>query len=253
MHAPSQASARFFIAFRSLLRPNCRTSCADLPKRPFTALRLNHAPPGRAFSTSKFARQQASSESQTESFHTQHQTLTSRTHYDLFPSSLPQGPPPQGPFNVDLASLRREFLQLQAKEHPDLHRGADKARAEGASAAINEAYKTLQNPLLRAQYLLRLRGIEVESEHEKLEDPELLGSVMEAREEIEEAESEEEVERLREPNELRTRESVRRLAEAFERDELEMARRECVRLRYWVNIRESLDAWEGGSVGALQH
>merc|ERR1711939_855114 len=141
-----------------------------------------------------------------------------QTHYEFFPKTLPSGPPPSGPFHIDVRELRREFLQLQSIAHPDRHPQHLKTRAEATSARINEAYKTLQNPLLRAQYLLSLRGIDVaEDETAKVDDPELLMEVLDAREEIENAEE------------------------------------EGVRLRYWVNIRESLDAWERGKPVVLVH
>src|SRR5689334_18493165 len=44
---------------------------------------------------------------------------TPSTHYHFFPESLPSGPPPKGRFAVDLSSLKKEFLQLQARAHPD--------------------------------------------------------------------------------------------------------------------------------------
>lgn len=174
------------------------------------------------------------------------------THYDLFPHTLPAGPPPTGPFAINLRDLRAEFLQLQARAHPDRHAGASKPRAEAASALINDAYKTLQDPLLRAQYLLRLRGMDVaEDETARVQDPGLLMEVLEVREGIEAAREVDEVEGLRVENERRVGESVRVLEGAFERDDLEGARGEAVRLRYWVNIGESLREWEGGRMGGV--
>jgi molecular chaperone HscB len=176
------------------------------------------------------------------------------THYELFPSTLQEGPPPKGAFNINVSKLRREFLQLQAKAHPDLHHGQDKARAEGLSALINEAYKTLQNPLLRAQYLLSLRGIEVaEDETAKVEDPELLMEVLETRETIEEAQSEQELEPLKKWNNSRIEDSISGLSKAFAADDLEAAKDEAIRLRYWINIKDSLDAWEKGKPVVLVH
>ena len=135
-----------------------------------------------------------------------------------------------------------------------MHQGADKARAEGLSSLLNEAYKTLQNPLLRAQYLLSLRGIEVaEDETAKVEDPELLMEVLEVREAIEEAQSEEELVPLQEANGKKIEYSVGELDRAFAEDNLERAKSEAVRLRYWVNIKESLDAWEKGKPVVLVH
>ncbi|PMD41526.1 Co-chaperone Hsc20, partial [Hyaloscypha variabilis F] len=177
-----------------------------------------------------------------------------QTHYEFFPKTLPQGPPPSGPFHIDIRELRREFLQLQAVAHPDRHPHNLKTRAEATSARINEAYKTLQNPLLRAQYLLSLRGIDVaEDETAKVEDPELLMEVLDAREEIENANEEEELEEMKRINEERIERSEAILDKAFKRDDIEGAKGEAVRLRYWVNIKESLDAWERGKPVVLVH
>lgn len=122
------------------------------------------------------------------------------------------------------------------------------------SAQINEAYKTLQSPLLRAQYLLSLRGIEVaEDEHAKVDDPELLMEVLDAREQIEEAQSEEDLVGMKKENDARIEESVKVLEEAFATDNIEAAKAEAVRLRYWINIGDSLHAWERGKPVVLQH
>src|SRR6266516_6320322 len=60
-----------------------------------------------------------------------------QTHYDLFPQSISQGPPPTGAFQIDIRALRKEFLQLQAQAHPDRHPQGFKLQAEAASARIN--------------------------------------------------------------------------------------------------------------------
>ena len=174
--------------------------------------------------------------------------------YDLFPSTLPKGPPPRGPFIVDRQQLKREFLQLQARAHPDRHTGANKAKAEGTSALINDAYRTLQDPLRRAQYLLSLRGIDVaEDERLKVEDPELLMEVLEVREAIEAAQDEEELEDMKRNNDVNVERSEEVLDEAFGQDDVQRAMDEAVKLRYWINIRESLDGWERGKPVVLVH
>ncbi|KAF2463012.1 Co-chaperone Hsc20 [Lindgomyces ingoldianus] len=181
-------------------------------------------------------------------------SLKSHTHYHFFPQSLPAGPPPHGRFSIDLPSLKKEFLQLQARAHPDLHPAENKNKAQALSARINEAYNTLQSPLLRAQYLLSLRGIDVhEDETAKVEDPELLMEVLETREQIEEAETEEDLVGMKTDNERRIGESVKVLEGAFERDDVDRAKSEAVRLRYWVNIKDCLDGWERGKPVILEH
>lgn len=86
-----------------------------------------------------------------------------------------------------------------------------------------------------------------------MEDPDLLMEVLETRERIEEAESEEELHGLKAENDDRIENSVRILESAFERDDVEGAKSEAVRLRYWVNIKESLDSWEKGKPVVLVH
>ena len=172
----------------------------------------------------------------------------------MFPESLPRGAPPAGAFAIDLRQLRREFLRLQGAAHPDRHSGELRSRAEATSTYINEAYRTLQDPLLRAQYLLSLRGIDVaDDETATVEDPELLMQVLETRETIEEAQAEEDLEPLRRENDARIAASLSVLEKAFEADDLPAAKSEAVKLRYWVNIRDSVQNWEKGKPVVLIH
>jgi len=183
-----------------------------------------------------------------------HTQTEGQTHYHFFPNTLPSGPPPHGRFAIDTTALKHEFLRLQSRAHPDLHPPENRVKAQALSARINEAYKTLQSPLLRAQYLLSLKGIEVaEDETAKVEDPELLMEVLDARERIEEAASEEDLEEMKTENDVRIEDSVKILEKAFERDDIVQAKEEAVKLRYWINIKESLDQWEAGKPVVLQH
>ncbi|KAH8179857.1 dnaJ domain-containing protein [Sarocladium implicatum] len=230
-----------------------RAAATSVSSRPFlapsiaatiTTTSLSSSPTSRSFSHTTTVRQDSSSVA-----------TPPKTHYDLFPQTLPSGPPPAGHFPIDLRALRREFLHLQSQYHPDLHpAGPQKTRAEATSALINDAFKTLSNPLLRAQYLLSLRGVDVANDETlKIEEPDLLGLVLEAREEIEDAEEEEELEGPRRENDERIGASEEVLERAFREDDVEAAKREAVRLRYWVNIKESLDNWEKGKPVVLQH
>lgn len=181
-------------------------------------------------------------------------SLKAATHYDIFREVLPKGPPPEGPFAVDSKSLRKEFLRIQATAHPDRHPQEQKSRAEATSARINEAYRTLQDPLLRTQYLLSLKGIDVaEDETARLDDQTLLIDVLESQEEIESAQQEKDLEALSETNDLRLQHSVRILEEAFAKDDMETAKKEAIKLRYWTNIHNSIHSWESGKPIRLVH
>ncbi|KAF2970177.1 hypothetical protein GQX73_g3384 [Xylaria multiplex] len=228
---------------------------ASLPLTPQTRSRPQNANAStatittrRSFSTSRAAQ---TTEADTSAAPT---AKVPRTHYEFFPKTLPAGPPPAGPFAIDVRALRREFLGLQAGAHPDLHPAHMKARAQAASARINEAFKTLESPLARAQYVLALRGRDVAGdETAKVEDAELLMLVLETRECIEEAREEGDLEALRIENEERIAECEDRLQELFAQDRLDEARAETVRLRYWVNVRESINNWEKGKPVVLEH
>ena len=69
--------------------------------------------------------------------------------------------------NVDVAGLEREFYTLSRKLHPDLYSGADAREQEWSleqSSQLNDAYRTLKDPIKRTQYLLRLEGVELEEQ-----------------------------------------------------------------------------------------
>ena len=69
--------------------------------------------------------------------------------------------------NLDEARLEREFYDLSRKLHPDLNARADKREQEWSleqSSLLNDAYRTLKDPIKRTQYLLGLEGVELEEQ-----------------------------------------------------------------------------------------
>lgn len=177
-------------------------------------------------------------------------------YYTIFPKTIPGGPPPSSPFIIPLPDLKREFLQLQGISHPDKYPpGPAKQRAEALSAFVNEAYRTLVDPLNRAQYLLReMHGVDVTAEDGAAKhslDPELLMEVMSVQETIEEIsadpKAEETIERMKSGNKERIEESIGALAKAFDNSDIEGARKECVKLRFWYSVGEGLREWVPGT------
>lgn len=77
--------------------------------------------------------------------------------------------------------------------------------------------------------------------------------VMDAQEAIESAGSEDEIEVLKTENRARMRETEDGMGRAFEKGDVEGARRECVRLKYWVSLQQGLDDWEEGKEVRLVH
>lgn len=87
-------------------------------------------------------------------------------------------PPPGGDYyavfgmeprlEIELGSLEREFHRLSRKLHPDRFARAGENEKEWSladTALLNDAYRTLRNPIPRTEYLLKLRGAEIGEEH----------------------------------------------------------------------------------------
>ena len=69
--------------------------------------------------------------------------------------------------NLDTASLEREFYELSRRLHPDLSARFDKREQEWSlekTSQLNDAYRTLKDPIKRTEYLLRLEGVELEEQ-----------------------------------------------------------------------------------------
>src|SRR5579864_6318409 len=68
---------------------------------------------------------------------------------------------------LDGAALEKDFYDLSRKLHPDLNaRSASKEQEWSLeqSSLLNDAYRTLKDPIKRTQYLLRLEGVELEEQ-----------------------------------------------------------------------------------------
>ncbi|ANB14582.1 Jac1p [Sugiyamaella lignohabitans] len=166
-------------------------------------------------------------------------------YYSFFPQSFPNGPPPKGPFEINAKQLKQEFLKLQAQTHPDKAGSVDpnnelRKKFELRSSQLNIAYKSLLNPLDRAQHLLLLRGIDALSERDSLQDEDLLMDVLMAREAIADSNSREDLLSLQQENDKRLSESETALISAFSEDDLESAKNETIRLSYWQNIKNQI-------------
>ncbi len=95
------------------------------------------------------------------------------------------GLPPR--FDLDQADLHRRYVRLSAQNHPDRFPDAlEQIEASQRSAAINDAYRQLSDPELRANALLTLLGGPDKADDKSL-PPDLLPQMMETLEELERA------------------------------------------------------------------
>jgi len=93
-------------------------------------------------------------------------------------------------FRLDLAQLERSYREIQSRVHPDkfVHASDAERRASVQSATqVNEAYRTLKNPIARARYLLAQLEVDVQTESNAAMPAEFLLEQMQWRESVEEA------------------------------------------------------------------
>jgi len=90
---------------------------------------------------------------------------------------------------VDMEALERKFLQLSWKLHPDNFVNATAAEREISlkrSSELNDAYRTLRDPVARVEYLLAIEGARKEGHNKQTAPPELLEEVFELNESLDE-------------------------------------------------------------------
>jgi molecular chaperone HscB len=69
--------------------------------------------------------------------------------------------------NIDVPELEKDFYEMSRKLHPDLNARAGNKEQEWSleqTSLLNDAYRTLRDPIKRTQYLLRLEGVELEEQ-----------------------------------------------------------------------------------------
>ena len=98
--------------------------------------------------------------------------------------------------HIDMTALERTFYRLSRRIHPDLYAQASPQERQWSldqTSLLNDAYRTLKNPIARTEYLLKLEGVVLEagkSEDGKPKDsrvpPDMLEEVFELNMQLEE-------------------------------------------------------------------
>jgi molecular chaperone HscB len=136
--------------------------------------------------------------------------------------------------HLDDSELEKRFYSLSRQFHPDYFMSAsdqERSASMERSSALNDAYRTLSNPITRAHYLLGLEGLK---EAEKKAPPELLEEVFELNMEIEQIKAAREL--GDEDDLLQARESLQRATAGLNArlDEIDQ------------KLRRAFDQWDTG-------
>ena len=105
-----------------------------------------------------------------------------QSHFELF--GVPAA------FRLDVAALERAYRDIQSRVHPDrfAHAGDAERRASLQwTTRVNEAYRTLKDPVQRAKHLLELHGVDVAFETNTQMPTDFLMQQLELREALERA------------------------------------------------------------------
>jgi molecular chaperone HscB len=139
-------------------------------------------------------------------------------------------------FDIDGDKVEKQYLGFQRVLHPDrfvAKSAKERAIAEAQAADMNLAYETLKDPLRRAAYLLKLAGRDAAvSRDQTVKDPVLLMEAMEAREQLSEATSVDEVEKLQVEAGAKAIDLIAQLSRAFAAEDYERADKLATRFKY---------------------
>jgi len=94
------------------------------------------------------------------------QATTSANYFEVFGLSLQ--------LHIDLSKLEQEFYRLSRRLHPDLFARASTNEQQWSlenTSLLNDAYRTLKDPIRRTMYLLKLEGAEFAEEDRDRSNP----------------------------------------------------------------------------------
>jgi molecular chaperone HscB len=145
-------------------------------------------------------------------------------------------------FDLDLDRLEKQYLGFQRTMHPDrfvTKTAKERAIAESQAVSMNEAYETLKDPLRRAAYLLERAGRTAAVDRDQtVHDPELLMEAMEARENLSEVATVEDLEKLQVEAGAKAIDLIAQLSRAFAAEDYDAANRAATRMKYWRKFLE---------------
>jgi molecular chaperone HscB len=93
-------------------------------------------------------------------------------------------------FGLDLKALEHRHRELSKALHPDKHTASapgERRMALSRAIDVNEAFRTLKDPIKRAEAMLARSGVAVSETNEQKVPPALLMEMMESREELADA------------------------------------------------------------------
>jgi molecular chaperone HscB len=149
-------------------------------------------------------------------------------------------------FNVDIDAIEIQYLKQQQALHPDrfaTKSAREKALSQQQAASLNEAFETLKNPVSRAEYMMRMNGVEPEGgEGQTVNDPALLMEAMEMREALDDAGDRAAIDTIIRDVRKMARDCEKEVATAINGGAYDAARKLTTRLRYLLKMAQEARA-----------
>ena len=167
------------------------------------------------------------------------QDIFSQNYFEIF--DLPVA------FELDLARLNENNRALQKQYHPDRVTTQDEAesrRAMQLTSLINQAFDTLKSPIARAQYLLKLKGVDMESDTDTSMDGAFLMEQMEFREAIAEVRDQDDpldvLDRMAKDLKQTMKQLEQQFSTSYAEDSLEQARDAVRKMQFIIKAQQEV-------------
>lgn len=116
----------------------------------------------------------------------------------------------------------------------------EKEISESYSSLVNKAFGVLQSPVKRALHLLAIKGEKI-SEEQKLDEPEFLLEIMELNEEVEAANTDEELVELNKKNKAQLEGLVQEVSNCFKNNDVRRAKEVIIKMKYYWSVGEHIN------------
>ncbi|MBC8068219.1 MAG: Fe-S protein assembly co-chaperone HscB [Deltaproteobacteria bacterium] len=151
-------------------------------------------------------------------------------------------------YDIERTELERSYLALQQLHHPDRAVGGSVGEQRAAlerSAAINEAYRVLRDPVRRAEYLCKRSGIDLDSSDAVRGAPKMdqsfLLEMIEQREALQAADTQARRDAFREGVDTQLDQTLDAAVSELRRGAIPAAARALVRRRYLQRLLDEID------------
>lgn len=151
-------------------------------------------------------------------------------------------------YDVDLNQIQRRYMELQKLVHPDkFANGSDQEKrlSMQQTSWINEAQATLKDDVLRATYLLKLKGTDINLENETTMDVAFLMQQLEMRERLEnikkEADPLDALESMSKEIKLMATDMMQGFADSYDSEKTEEAREWIRKLQFMQKAKKEIN------------